>query len=299
MSAAEPYIFMSHSSKNNAFTQRLTDDLQAAGFNVWVDLEALRDGDRWLKVLQGAIEGCSALVVVMSRAARESEWVERETLLALEWRKPIFIARLEDIPLPLQLITRQFTDFTGDYAAALARLQTALRGALHLPTAAASPLPETPYSPDPNEDNFFAYLAQMRAGAALAQTARALYAWADDQQAHSEFGGRMTPGLHVKIAVGGKLVTVVSLLAYLRHPGLQVPLDYLAKYPPYTAEAERAALLRRLNALLPSAAQVSDARATRRPTYPLVEFADPVALLGLQQIMAEVMMRLRAAAAEA
>jgi hypothetical protein len=73
MQVNAPYIFMSHSSKNNAFTQKLTDDLQAAGFNVWVDLEALKDGDRWVREIQTALDNCHTMVVVMSKAARESE----------------------------------------------------------------------------------------------------------------------------------------------------------------------------------------------------------------------------------
>lgn len=39
---AEPRIFVSHSHRDDAFTERLVRDLRAAGADVWVDLSDIR-----------------------------------------------------------------------------------------------------------------------------------------------------------------------------------------------------------------------------------------------------------------
>ncbi len=300
MQVNTPYIFMSHSSKNNAFTQKLTDDLQAAHFNVWVDLEALRDGDRWVHEIQTALENCHAIVVIMSKAARESEWVERETLMALDLRKPLFIARIEDVPLPLQLITRQFTDFTQDYPVALQKLIEALNKVFVTP----APIIEAPiiavpedapsYSADPNENNFFAYLEQIEQGDYMALIARELYQWAKHHADSIEFSGKFNPAYHVKVKIADKEVTVFSLLAYMRNPGVQIPLDYLGKYAPYTDLAERTTVLKALSDLLQADKNFTPDHANKRPTLTLTQDLDTAEELEkFKEIVLQIIMRLR------
>ena len=92
----QPYIFMSHSSHDRDFTTGLAERLQEAGLRCWVDVDDIPDGSTWMREIQKAVEGCGALLVVMSKDGRELEWVERETLLAMELRKPLFIARIDE-----------------------------------------------------------------------------------------------------------------------------------------------------------------------------------------------------------
>lgn len=110
-SMTNPYIFMSHSSVDREFTTLLAERLTNAGFRCWLDVNDIPDGSTWMREIEKAVIGCGAQVVVMSKDARESEWVERETLLAMSLRKPLFIVRIDDEPLPLHLINRQYTDF--------------------------------------------------------------------------------------------------------------------------------------------------------------------------------------------
>src|SRR5579862_9674019 len=104
-------IFMSHSSKDRAFTNDLAQHLQEGGFHCWIDLDDIPDGSTWPREIEKAVTACDAMIVVMSKDGRESEWVERETLMAMDLRKPLFIARIDDTPLPIHLINRQYTDF--------------------------------------------------------------------------------------------------------------------------------------------------------------------------------------------
>jgi hypothetical protein len=40
-----PRVFVSHSSKDNHFAERLVRDLRAAGAEVWIDLEEIAHGN--------------------------------------------------------------------------------------------------------------------------------------------------------------------------------------------------------------------------------------------------------------
>lgn len=293
---AQKTVFLSHSSKDNIFTRKLTDSLEAAGLDVWVDFDDLISGDYWVRSIQAGLEQSAAVVVVMSRAARQSEWVEREALLALQLRKPLFIAYIEDTLLPLHLIDRQYSDFRTDYAAGLAHLLAPLHAALA--TTEALPTEKLPLpahiSPDPTEDNFFQYLAQMDDGETLALIARDLYNWAVEHTDEVSFGGRHTPCFHMRIRHSDKSVTVASVLAYIANPAVQIPFDYLKKYAPYTSQATRLALLHDINDLLPDDDHFADDRASRRPTVALLPALNQADVLeGFKRILQQIVDAMR------
>ncbi len=84
------HLFLSYSSKNVDFVRYLRMLLEQRGLPVWVDEAQLSSGTRWWRQIEKNIEACAALIVVMSPDSRESDWVERELLLAEKLRKPIF-----------------------------------------------------------------------------------------------------------------------------------------------------------------------------------------------------------------
>ena len=286
----DPYIFISHSSADNVITSQLARDLREAGFSVWVDLENIEDGTRWLREIQAGVEGCGAMVVVMSRTARSSEWVERETLLALELRKPLFIALIEDVPVSLHLIDRQFTDFRP-YEQGFDKLVGVLKA-----TPFAKPAPQKPkqdISPKPDASNFFQYLEQLPEGKTQALVAKDLFRWASKVADEIEFGGKHTPGFHVKVELGGDIVTVFSLWAYMKHPAVQIPFDYLMAYTPYHKRSLRLSTLKSLNLLMPKDERFLDERADRRPSISLLQLNQAETLETFKQIIAEMIENLR------
>lgn len=267
---SNPYIFISHSSKDNDAVAEVVDDLQAQGIHVWVDFDRLESGTQWLNTIQDAIDDCAGFLVILSKSSRRADWVMRECLYAMQLRKPLFIALIDDVPLPLLLVDRQFNNFTEDYEEAIVRLVEALKIQLDNPPekTAVQDLPGN-VSLDANESNFFAYLAQMENGNTLADLARELYSWSQNIVSETEFSGRFRPALHARLDVGHKEVTVFSLLAYLRHPGVQIPFDYLRKYPPFTTREKRLEVLKQLETLLPNNEGFDVERIDRRPTIPL------------------------------
>lgn len=289
MTKPNPYIFLSHSTKDKPFTRQLARDLEKAGFETWVDIEDIPDGSTWPREIEKAIHQCAAMVVIMSKDGRESEWVERETLLAMDLKKPLLIARLDDTPLPLQLINRQFTDFRTDIAEGTRELIAALK-ALRLTKMPKDPLPAL--SAEPDEDNFFGYLEQLPGGEQNALIAGDLYRWAQDAAGRDavEFAGKKRPGFHVRFGD----VALLSVWAYPQQPSVQINFSYLRDLPPYDDPQQRLDLLRELNALLPESAKLNNRDADKQPTLALAEtFSSAERLEGFKALMERVLCALR------
>ncbi|MCS7072243.1 MAG: toll/interleukin-1 receptor domain-containing protein, partial [Anaerolinea sp.] len=117
-----PYLFISHASTDTEYTDYLVNRLRAIGYRLWVDADSVPPGTAWVRAIEDGISRCSALIVILSAAARASEWVEREVLLAYELRKPVFVTLFEDVPLPIWAINRQYSDFRRRREAGLNKL---------------------------------------------------------------------------------------------------------------------------------------------------------------------------------
>src|SRR5713101_460460 len=76
-----PSVFLSHSSKDKEFVRHLAGELIREEITVWLDEVELRVGDN-LSGIESSIRASDYLVVVLSKAAVESGWVEREIEVA-------------------------------------------------------------------------------------------------------------------------------------------------------------------------------------------------------------------------
>ncbi|MCC6613933.1 MAG: toll/interleukin-1 receptor domain-containing protein [Anaerolineae bacterium] len=289
MSSAHAFTFVSHSSKDKAFVEDLAGLFDAAGLDLWVDVEDIADGATWAKSIQQGVEDCQTMIVVWSANARASEWVERETLLALRLNKPVFIAQIDDTPLPIYLINRQATDFRQRQAQATQRLIRAVQKAIDGAGDAGRKQPVL----KPNEHNFFKYIAQMPEGDENSRIARELFAFAETYANAITFSGRSEPAFHAHLWVGPGGVVVFSVRAYRRQPAVEIPLQYWMSFPPYDEQKEREAVLKALNALLPDGEAFELDRADRRPNLPLVRaLSTDKNLKAFERIMREVIARL-------
>ena len=88
------YIFISYSHKDQKYVEKLAKYLGEKGFDAWFDYR-IRFGMYWSKALEKAIDDSDAFIVVVSNAAKESEWVTREILRAQAKNKPLFPLLLE------------------------------------------------------------------------------------------------------------------------------------------------------------------------------------------------------------
>ena len=287
-----PKIFLSHSTKDNDITRTISDSLKRAGFEVWVDFESIGDGERWLHEIQKGIDACDGVVVLLSKASRQSEWVEKECLYTFGLKKPLFIALIEDVPLPLHLVNIQFTDCRQEKANGMAELIRAL--GLRLNSTAPPEYVDESITVMPTEENFFSYMEQLPLGETAMSVAKDLFDWVQYVADDIEFGGKYNPAYHVKINLKDTQVTVFSIWAYPKTPSMQIPLDYIAAYPPYTRLALRKATLKKLNKLMPDGKKFDEDKVDRRPTMPLQYLSATAQLEDFKQIIVEIINRLRA-----
>lgn len=75
--------FISYSSKDQAFAERLHADLQDRGVRCWFAPEDLRIGDRLRLTIDQTIRIYDKLLLVLSKSSIESDWVEQEVETAL------------------------------------------------------------------------------------------------------------------------------------------------------------------------------------------------------------------------
>jgi hypothetical protein len=104
MSPIEFYsCFISHSSKDQEFAERLHADLRSRNVRCWFAPEDLKIGDRLRPSFDEAIRVHDKLMVVLSENSVRSEWVEKEVETAFEKerrdpnkRTVLFPIRLDD-----------------------------------------------------------------------------------------------------------------------------------------------------------------------------------------------------------
>ncbi len=105
------HIFISYSRTDQSYARKLAEELRQRAFEVWID-DRIDYGSRWWRTIVKAIHNCAAFIVVMSPAAEESDWVEKEIMLAQDEKKPIFPLLLQGKRFAL-LINTQYADVTG------------------------------------------------------------------------------------------------------------------------------------------------------------------------------------------
>lgn len=113
-------IFLSHTSIDKPFVEKLAKDLQNLGIQVWFDRYQIKVGESILWKIDEGIRDSEYLAIVISKEALESEWVKTEITAA--WQKqveqkgnfilPIYYRECE-IPLILQGI--KYADFRTNY----------------------------------------------------------------------------------------------------------------------------------------------------------------------------------------
>ena len=75
-------VFISYSSQDKEFAERLETELKREGFIPSRDANFLRAGDEWWRKIETEIKACAGLVVIMTPESIQSTYVEREILLA-------------------------------------------------------------------------------------------------------------------------------------------------------------------------------------------------------------------------
>jgi hypothetical protein len=76
--------FISYSTKDHEFAERLHADLRDKGIACWFAPEDLKIGDRHQEVIEESIRRFDKMIIVLSETSINSRWVEREVNAAME-----------------------------------------------------------------------------------------------------------------------------------------------------------------------------------------------------------------------
>lgn len=121
------HVFLSYINKDTDIMWRVYQDLRHEELTVWIDQTNLDPGTlAWDRAIEEAIVSAECLVVLLSPAARKSEWVREELHYAKTLGKriyPLLVAGEAHDAIPFGFSTAQYMDVRGDrYAAAVPRL---------------------------------------------------------------------------------------------------------------------------------------------------------------------------------
>ena len=102
-------VFLSYSSHDAAAAMEVCRALEAAGITCWIAPRDIPGGADYGDIIDKAIIGCGAFVLIFSAHSNASQWVRGEVNLAFTENKPIVPYRLDDAPLTgaMRLILNQ------------------------------------------------------------------------------------------------------------------------------------------------------------------------------------------------
>jgi uncharacterized protein YjbI with pentapeptide repeats len=100
-------VFISYSSKDQEFAERLHADLQSKKVRCWLATEDLKIGDKFRVAIDESIRVHDKLLLVLSQHSVASEWVESEVEAAMEKerqqkRTMLFPIRLDDAVMKVE-----------------------------------------------------------------------------------------------------------------------------------------------------------------------------------------------------
>lgn len=99
MTNREKYVFVSYSSKNQQMADSVRLMLIEKSIPCWMAPYDIPAGSKYAFVINDALENCSCLVLLLTNASQESQFVEREIERAITYKKPIIPMQLEDLQL--------------------------------------------------------------------------------------------------------------------------------------------------------------------------------------------------------
>ncbi len=98
-----PTAFLSYSRTDLNELLPLLEALSNKGLEIWRDQEKIHGGEKWPKILGEAIDQQDDFLLIWSKQASKSHFVELEWCTALALKKKIIPLRLDDTQLPASL----------------------------------------------------------------------------------------------------------------------------------------------------------------------------------------------------
>lgn len=143
-------IFISHSSKDKTFVEKLAQDLMELGYEPWLDEWEIEVGDCIPSKIEHGIAGADYVIVVLSQNSVASKWVNREWKTKY-WeeietnRRMVLPIIIDNCEIPKLLSTKKYADFRRNYAVGFATLMSSISPVIKL-SKVSDDLRSTKYS---------------------------------------------------------------------------------------------------------------------------------------------------------
>ncbi len=138
-------VFISHSKANADKAKRLRESLIELGHEIWFDEDQIAVGDLVTGKIQEGIRDADFIVVVLTKEAVGSCWVEREWQARfseeVKGRRQIVLPALfEDCDIPALLGDKKYADFRTSFLSGLVQLNRTLDAFVRVNVADTRPL---------------------------------------------------------------------------------------------------------------------------------------------------------------
>jgi hypothetical protein len=115
-------VFISHSSVDKPFIDRLEKDLDKAGFQTWYDKKSIKVSQSIPGEINVGLKKCDYFIVVLTPDSVKATWVLKEIDAALMANKIIVPVLLKDCEIPSLIKATKYADFRTDYEKGLAAI---------------------------------------------------------------------------------------------------------------------------------------------------------------------------------
>jgi hypothetical protein len=125
-------VFLSYSHSDSQIVNKIANNLQEEGIDIWFDRQDLLGGQDWQDQIEKALTEAAFVLVFISAKSLESEWVQAEYRAAFVRQQKTGGTRLipvllQKVVLPKFLSSIQYVDFTESYVKGMQSLMRALR----------------------------------------------------------------------------------------------------------------------------------------------------------------------------
>ena len=120
MKEQKKYIFVSYSSKDKRFVNRLINHLIDLDIKIWFDVFEIKIGDSIIEKINEALDRTEGIAIILSRNSIKSNWVKKEinTTLIKKLNKKkidIFPILIDNCTIPNLLTEYKYADFRENF----------------------------------------------------------------------------------------------------------------------------------------------------------------------------------------
>lgn len=103
-------IFLSNASEDHDYAEQVRQGLAASSYTVWHEPDYPTPRDQsYPYMIENAILGSAAVIVLWSHSAATTTWVKRHILIAQRFFKPLIPVRLDETSLPSTLLSESLS----------------------------------------------------------------------------------------------------------------------------------------------------------------------------------------------